>query len=460
MISYLIVMALLFSFIPAAFAELQDDRELLLERGSEFYRQEKYNLAISSFDKLLELDPNDTEAMLKKIQVFYKLEKLDEAMSYIDKVLDVDPNNIDALTYKADDLVLQNNTEGAKPFYDKIILTDPQNVAALGFLGDQLLITGDAKQASSLYYTVVRLESYKTDPFGVSYFDKLLELEPNSVDALNAKGTSMVKLGRSEGGFTIVYIDKLDEAISYFDRVIALEPSNVDALLNKGKALFQLGNSLEGMEYVDHALAIYPDNVDILTFKGDELLRTNQTEQGTNLIDKALEIEPKNTEALFLKGRSLIVQENYHDALFYFDEVLELNPNHIIAAENVNLIAGLLGRETLDGFLDVKVHDSEGFLVGHLRVNSLRLLNHTLAENIVNEWPVTQVITRNGQNYEVLQNHISSEVHLPKYNGGAVHFGIRNPHYDKVWDLYANYWMYQVDKGDRVDFVYTVFRPV
>jgi len=458
--SYSIIVIILISFIPIAFADLQSDRDLLLERGMTFYRAEKYDLAISSFDKILELDPNDIEVLLKKIQLLFKLENFDEGMSYIDKALEVEPNNIDALTYKSYALLLLNNTSGAKPFYEKIITLDPQNVAALGYIGDEFIRNGNTEQALLRYEKVVDLQPYRTDPFDVAYFDKLLEIRPDDVNSLNAKGTSMVKLGRSEGGFTVIYIDKLDEAISYFDRAIEIAPDNVDSLLNKGKALFQLGKGDEGMEYVDRALTIDPDNVDILTFKGDELLRANQTDQGTKFIERALEIEPKNVDALFLKGRTLVFQENYNDAFYYFDEVLELNPNHLVAAENIKYIADILGKKKLDGFLDVMIHDSQGLLAGHLRVNDLQLLNHTLAESIINEWPVTQIITRNGQDYEVLQHHITQKIFVPKYNGGASHYGIKYPHYDNVWDVHANYWMYRVQKGDTVDFVYTVFRPV
>jgi len=457
---YFLIIVILLSFAPVAFAELQSDRDLLLERGTVFYFEEKYDLAIRSFDKILELDPNDTEAILKKVLVLLKLEKPDEAMSYVNKALEIEPYNIVALEYKANFLVRQNNTDGARPFYENIILQDPQNAAALGFMGDEKNRIGDTKQALSLYEKVILQEPYQKDPFGVAYSDKLLEISPDNVDALNAKGTSMVKLGRSEGGFTVIYIDKLEEAISYFDRAIEIEPDNLDAILNKGKALFQLGKSKEGMEYVDRALEMDPDNVDVLTFKGDELIRANQTDQGTILIEQALEIEPENADALFLKGRVLVVQKNYNDAYYYFDKVLELNSNHIIAAENIKLVGDILGRERLDGFLDVKVHDSQGYLVGHLRVNKLQILNQTLVKNIVNEWPVTQVITQDGQNFEVHQNHITKKVFVPVYNGGAVHYGIRSPDYDKIWDIYANYWMYQVNTGDTVDFVYTVFRPV
>jgi tetratricopeptide (TPR) repeat protein len=327
-------------------------------------------------------------------------------------------------------------------------------------MGDEQLLLGDTEQAISNYAKVLSLQPYKTDPSGIQYFDKVLEKKPNDIDALNAKGTSMVKLGRSEGGFTIIYKDNLDEAISYFDSILAIEPNNVDGLLNKGKALFQLDNPVEGMEYVDRAMEIDPNNVDILTFKGDELLRTNQTAQGIKLIDAALAIDPKDINALFLKGRTLILQENYNDAFYYFDEVLDSNPNHIIAAENIKLIADILGYKKLDGFLDVKIHNSQGLLAGHLRVNNLKLLNHTNAENLVNEWPVTQIITRTGQEYEVLQYHVTKKAYMPKYNGGAVHFGIKYEHYDKVWDILSNYWMYRVQKGDTIDFVYTAFRPV
>jgi len=270
----------------------------------------------------------------------------------------------------------------------------------------------------------------------------------------------MVMLGRSNVGNTIIFIDNLDESITYFDRVLEIEPDNVDALFNKARALGQLDKSDEGMSYVEKVLEIDPDNVDVLTFKADELLRVDKIEEGMPYLERVLEIEPDNVDALFLKGIVLSEQDSYHEAFSYYDKVLQINPNHILAEANVKLLLKAIGYKKMDGFLDVKIHDLQGGLVGHLMINKIKILNHTIGKNLIDEWPVTKVITRNGQDYEVLQYEISKSVKVNKFSGGAEHYGIKYPYIEKVWILHSSYWQYRAHEGDTITFVYTLFRPL
>ena len=50
-----------------------------------------------------------------------------------------------------------------------------------------------------------------------------------------------------------------NEAITYFDKVLALNPKDVDSLNNKGVSLVKLGNYYEAIKYFDKALTINPD---------------------------------------------------------------------------------------------------------------------------------------------------------------------------------------------------------
>ena len=134
------------------------------------------------------------------------------------------------------------------------------------------------------------LESYQNGTYNesFSYFEKILEIEPNHLDALNNIGGLHSTLG------------KHDEAITYFDRVLEIEPNSVGTLVNKGSSLGSLG------EYDD---AIF-------------------------YLDKALEIEPNNTNALINKATVLVDQGNLDDAIFFLDIVLENEPKNIDALNN------------------------------------------------------------------------------------------------------------------------------
>jgi tetratricopeptide (TPR) repeat protein len=457
---YLLVLIILFSYSPMAFADLVDDRDLLLEQGLKFFGKQKYKDAIVSFDAILEFEPDDVDALFNKAKALVQIDNSDEGMSYMKKALEIEPDNVDVMAYLSAELVKSGRLEEAKIHYEKILEINPDNVDALGFKGDELARSGNSKDGLAYFKKILEIEQYKVDTSKIPYFDKVLEIEPDNVDALNAKGSSMVMLGRSNVGNTIIFIDNLDESITYFDRVLEIEPDNVDALFNKGRALVQLDKSDEGMPYVEKILEIEPDNVDVLTYKADELLRDGKYEEGAPYLERVLESEPDNVDALFLKGLVLTEQGSFHEALSHYDQVMQINPEHVVAKENLKFVVRAIGYKNLDGFLDVKIHDLQDKLVGHLRIVNLKILNHTIGKNLIEEWPVTKVITRNGQDYEVLQYEKSKSVKVNIYSGGASHYGIKYPYAEETWKMYANYWQYRIHEGDTVTFVYTVFRPL
>ncbi len=89
----------------------------------------------------------------------------------------------------------------------------------------------------------------------ISFFDQVLEIDPNYVPALNNKGSALRILGMYE------------EAIIYFDKALEIDPNYVNALSNKGVALYDLGKYEEAIVSYDKVLEIEPDNVKALNNK-------------------------------------------------------------------------------------------------------------------------------------------------------------------------------------------------
>jgi len=204
-------------------------------------------------------------------------------------------------------------------------------------------------------------------------------------------------------------------------------------------------------------LEINPNYADALTFKGDQLIGHNQTKEGLAYIDKVLEMEPNHIDA---KGSALSMLKNYYDAFTYFSKVLDINPEYFIAQTNLESTAAAIGYEPLDGYMEVKVHNKQGLLAAHLYIPDLGTLKHENSQNFINEWPVTNTVTRNGTDYEVLQYTRDSDVNIYNIRGGSIHYGLKYIHSPDVWYVYANYYQYFVEKGDKITFVYTAFRPL
>ena len=91
----------------------------------------------------------------------------------------------------------------------------------------------------------------------VQRLDKILEMEPNYLDALVMKGTLLSD-----------YLDRQREAIKCFKAVLKKVPDSVDALVGRGWARAKTDNFFKAMDDFDKALQINPKLADALAYRG------------------------------------------------------------------------------------------------------------------------------------------------------------------------------------------------
>lgn len=101
---------------------------------------------------------------------------------------------------------------------------------------------------------------FKLDNYtgAIKYFDKVLAINPDDVNALTDKGLALDALGNHTS------------AIEYYVKALGVEivPHDVRGLISKGVALGGLSNYTAAIEYFDKVLAIDPQSVDVLSDKG------------------------------------------------------------------------------------------------------------------------------------------------------------------------------------------------
>ena len=108
------------------------------------------------------------------------------------------------------------------------------------------------------------------------YFDKVLEVEPEHVNALAHKGNGLGKLG------------KYDQAISCYDMVLRIKPDYATCILNKGLALHYLGRFDQAISCYDKILEKTPENPSVLYHKACTKSLQNDTGQALALLEKAI----------------------------------------------------------------------------------------------------------------------------------------------------------------------------
>ena len=335
-------------------------------------------------------------------------------------------------------------------FYDKAIEIEPNHIAALAKKGESLAKLERFEEAISIFNKVIEIEPRYGDKYGTLYLDKLLQLDPKNIEALFIKGKSLS-----------IYNDTLEEAISYFDKVIEINPNHANALYYNGEVYFQLDDFEKAVFFYDKSLEIEPNHVGALSGKGYALAKLDDFEKSDTYFDRALKLEPDNVETLYKRGSAFLVQGNADKALSYFYDALKINPNHFQSELKLKIAAKGVYYKNLDGFVEAKIYDSNGYLVGHLQVQNLYNVNHNIFNKTIDEWPLKQMINRNGQDYEVRQ--LEEEI-FPTYRflyGGAHRYGIYFPQPNSEFGLIeGSYWQFLTDKGDVVKIVRTVFRPI
>ncbi|WP_298523316.1 tetratricopeptide repeat protein [uncultured Methanobrevibacter sp.] len=93
-------------------------------------------------------------------------------------------------------------------------------------------------------------------------FDEILEIEPDNIEALNGKGSSLMKLNR------------LDEADKYYNHSLSI-CENSSALLNKGIIFKRKRDFENALIFYDKASQINPDLESIVDILKNELIYAN-----------------------------------------------------------------------------------------------------------------------------------------------------------------------------------------
>jgi len=234
--SAILSISILIKTIPQKILTQEENSELqmLLDKGVSLSNQGRYEEAITNFDKLLAIYPDDIDALTGKAVTLHDLGRVQDAITYYDKVLEIDPNDVGALNNK---------------------------IAALGKLTPDLTpasISNNAYVPSPRYLyvsessdddsTVVTTNNAATCENNYKLVERGLKLQPDNIMILTNAG---INLAQKCG--------KYEESITYYDRALAVNATYVPAMYNKGISLEKLGNHAEAQGLFDKAKELDPN---------------------------------------------------------------------------------------------------------------------------------------------------------------------------------------------------------
>lgn len=119
--------------------------------------------------------------------------------------------------------------------------------------------------------------------------------------------------------------DVYEEALYYFDRILEVDPLSHEAVNGKAYMLDILGKVEEALEYINNYLERNSLDTYIWILKGDLLhIHHNDYEGALECFNQAITIDPKNEEAWIKKAYALKEIGKYTEAAECFKTAMQL----------------------------------------------------------------------------------------------------------------------------------------
>jgi len=217
-------------------------------------------------------------------------------------------------TYTLDSTVSLETDESNNLDADIIILPEDDSNAVLGsqeFNETEVDISDEDFDLMEGYREIAEdsIEAENYDEANI-YYDKILEIYPSDIDALNGKAQILET------------INKHEEAIAYYDKILEMDSSDTDALIGKAQGLVNIGKHEEAIIYYDKILEIIPSDIDALNGKAVALENIGKLDEALSILEKIVEedtlpVEEESPVPVELEG-DVSSNENIND----FDQSL------------------------------------------------------------------------------------------------------------------------------------------
>ncbi|MEG4914783.1 TIGR04372 family glycosyltransferase [Microcoleus sp. B7-D4] len=258
--------------------------------GECFAKLNRWNEAISCYEKAIELKPDESELYCSLGGCLEQRAKLHlvEAINAYQRVIQINPKSVQA--------------------FEALLNIQPNNEELWWTLGDVYARHGEGEQAKIAYDRVIQLNPERTE----QAYQRLVEIEPDNWELWWQLGVYAQQQNHPQVAIAAYQkvIQLNSDFLGVYQNLVALQPGNWEAWL-------YLGNI--------HAKRKEYKSADIAYNHVMQLIGQDYTQ----VYKKQLEIEPKEWEVWLQLGRAYARHNRPNGAFFAYQQVIKLNPNQI-----------------------------------------------------------------------------------------------------------------------------------
>ena len=264
-----------------------------LEKANCLHNLERYDEALESFDRAIELDPKDQLAWALRGDVLDNLKRYEEALVSFDRAIKL------GATYHSV-WVLRGNVLNNLERYDEALASLDRAIE---------LDTNDPWDWNNRGNVLNNLKRYDE---ALESFDRAIELDANYQWAWANRGNVLNKLKR------------YDEALESFDRAIELDANYQFAWVKQGEVLNNLKRYDKALESFDRAIELDANYQLTWIFRGSLLIYLKRYEEALISYDMAIKLDNKNPYIWTLRSILLNKFKHYEEALESCHQAIKL----------------------------------------------------------------------------------------------------------------------------------------
>ncbi|MCB2198056.1 tetratricopeptide repeat protein [bacterium] len=325
------------------------DTDLLEHYGELVYQLKRYEEALTIWQKLARLRPDNLEVWANIAAVYERLGRPLDAVESYETLRALDPSKAEMLLGREASLLSgAGQHERAIDTYQRLQQLRPDAHMLPFMIGGLYLELGDTLAADSAF-----TEASKMQPIEPRYWElriRLAAIRGDSVEAMSLCDSALIHLADdvqllSLVGSVFLRYDRFDRAENVLEHAVQVEPQNVDHLVNLGFVYHDRKLWDKAEEVYRRAYEIAPEDPQVLNNFAYMLVEAGRHyEEALDFVTTALEAEPDNASYLDTKGWILHKMNRSDEGLLFLQRALQLDPDNPEILDHLGDVTFTLGR--------------------------------------------------------------------------------------------------------------------
>ncbi len=341
-------------------------REALESLGSLYLKSEQFEKALSVYDKLKAIEPENVEILNNLGVIYRRLGRFPESIEVLTEAKRIG-TEVETVLYNLGNTYKQMGeySEAALCFSD-VIERKPDDVLAYNHLGSIQALSGRHDMALQSWRRGLQIDP--NHPFihynmahsyeildrpkeAIAEYNAALKTKPGWLDALRDLASLQGRTGDevacastlkrilaidtndsrayTEMGQILLKSGKTEDAVVWFRKAIQADSSNFQAVLALVQLFEKQGNLEAALKELEEHDRRNPEVFDVLLHLANLYLKVQQFPEAKQVFRRMDEIHPENVNALRLKGRMYAQLGDSEEAEVCFAKILNIDPTEI-----------------------------------------------------------------------------------------------------------------------------------